>query len=112
MRNVWRNNEVQLEQLDQHVSRKVLAHMKNLMAVEVIYDIGGIGAEHAHPHEQVTYVIAGKFRFRVGADYHDITKGDSIYFPPDIIHGCICLEAGRLLDVFTPQREDFIKEDN
>jgi len=24
------------------------------------------------------------------------------------VHGCVCLEAGVLLDTFTPQREDFL----
>lgn len=25
-----------------------------------------------------------------------------------VIHGCTCLEAGVLLDIFTPMREDFV----
>jgi len=24
-------------------------------------------------------------------------------------HGCVCTEAGILLDIFTPMREDFVK---
>ena len=26
-----------------------------------------------------------------------------------VVHGCTCLEAGILLDIFTPMREDFVK---
>ncbi|PCT24654.1 cupin, partial [Escherichia coli] len=26
-----------------------------------------------------------------------------------IVHGCKCLEKGVLLDIFTPQRQDFLK---
>ncbi|MDN6549994.1 MAG: cupin domain-containing protein, partial [Enterobacterales bacterium] len=30
------------------------------------------------------------------------------YKKPNVMHGCVCIEAGTLIDVFTPQREDFI----
>ncbi len=34
----------------------------------------------------------------------------SIFFPSQEVHYCKVLsEKGRLLDVFTPQREDFLK---
>jgi hypothetical protein len=26
----------------------------------------------------------------------------------DVVHGCVCLEAGKLLDIFNPMREDFV----
>lgn len=35
-------------------------------------------------------------------------RRDSLYKQPHIIHGATCLEAGMLLDVFTPHREDFL----
>ena len=28
----------------------------------------------------------------------------------DVVHGCVCLEAGVLLDIFTPYREDFVED--
>ena len=38
-----------------------------------------------------------------------LVKGDSYYAKPYVPHGVIALEEGKLLDVFTPQREDFLK---
>jgi quercetin dioxygenase-like cupin family protein len=35
--------------------------------------------------------------------------GDSIVVESGKVHGCACVKAGTLLDVFTPMREDFIK---
>jgi hypothetical protein len=26
-----------------------------------------------------------------------------------VIHGCVCLKEGILLDIFTPMRKDFVK---
>ena len=34
------------------------------------------------------------------------TEKDARWVP----HGCICLEAGVLLDIFNPMREDFLPE--
>ena len=35
--------------------------------------------------------------------------GDSIVVPGGSVHGCACVAAGTLLDVFAPMREDFLK---
>jgi len=79
------------------------------MTVEVVFETGAIGAMHSHPHEQCTIVLEGAFEFTVGDQKKVVKKGDSLYKEPNIIHGCVCLEAGKLLDVFTPKREDFLK---
>ena len=71
-------------------------------------DSGTVAARHRHPHEQITYVISGKFEFTVGDDTYTVGPGDSLYKQPNIEHGATCLEAGTLLDVFTPHREDFL----
>ncbi len=90
------------------LTRKVAAYNDNVMCVEVHFDKGTVAARHHHPHEQITYVISGKFEFTVGDETYIVSAGDSLYKQPDIEHGATCLEAGTLLDIFTPQREDFL----
>ena len=90
------------------ISRRVLAHNGTLMAVEVSFDKGAIGSLHNHPHEQLTYVLSGTFEFTIGDDTRIVHAGDTLYKHPDIQHGCVCLESGTLLDMFTPVREDFL----
>ena len=34
--------------------------------------------------------------------------GDSFLVPPDAVHGAVAVEAGVLVDVFTPMRDDFV----
>jgi len=34
--------------------------------------------------------------------------GDGFYIPPNVLHGAVCMEAGVLIDVFSPMREDFV----
>jgi len=91
------------------VSRKIRARGGDLMMVEVLFEDGGVGAEHRHPHEQVSCCLAGEFRFTVEGETATLRAGDSVFIPASALHGTVCVQAGRLLDIFTPQREDFLK---
>ncbi|MGX9522540.1 cupin domain-containing protein [Vibrio mediterranei] len=102
------NKDVQLEDLGEGVSRKVLAHNDNMMSVEVHFEKGAVGAMHSHPHEQLTYVLSGAFEFTIGDEKYIVKAGDTMYKQPDIEHGCVCVEAGTLIDTFTPMRKDFV----
>ena len=66
------------------------------------------GALHSHPHIQSTYVARGRFRFFLGDDSVELAPGDSLVIPSGMRHGCECLEAGELIDNFTPRRDDFL----
>lgn len=101
-------NQSEEEQVAEGVSRRVLVHGGKMMSVEVTFRQGAIGPLHRHPHEQLTYVRSGRFRFTIGDETHEVGAGDTLYKQPDILHGCVCLEAGVLIDIFTPQREDFL----
>ncbi|WP_394154208.1 cupin domain-containing protein [Vibrio maritimus] len=102
------NKDIQLEDLGEGVSRKVLAHNDNIMSVEVHFEQGAVGAMHSHPHEQLTYVLSGAFEFTIGDEKHVVKAGDTMYKEPNIEHGCVCIEAGTLIDTFTPMRKDFV----
>lgn len=109
MKNYILNKEVELEQLEHGVSRKVLSHSENIMIVEVHFEQGAVGSVHTHTHEQIAYVVSGKFEFTTNGTKQVVEIGDSIYFEPNIPHGVVCLEAGILLDTFTPRRDDFLR---
>lgn len=91
------------------VSRKIRARGGQMMMVEVYFETGACGAEHRHPHEQMSYCLDGEFVFNVEGETATLRAGDSLYVPPSALHGTTCVAAGRLLDIFTPQREDFLK---
>lgn len=100
--------DTKVEDLGGGITRRVLAHGGTMMAVEVNFEAGAVGALHSHPHEQLTYVLKGRFRFTIDDEIHEVGAGDTLYKKPHVVHGCVCLEAGTLLDTFTPQREDFL----
>jgi len=91
------------------MTRKMLAQGGDLMMVEVKFhhksDDPGF---HTHPHEQIAYVLRGSFEFINNGESTLMQAGDSVYVEPDVVHGCKPLEDDSvLLDIFTPQREDF-----
>ncbi len=90
------------------VSRRIKARGGAMMMVEVSFAAGGVGPEHSHPHEQATYCLSGRFRFSVEGDARILGPGDTAYVAANARHGTVCEAEGRLLDVFTPQREDFL----
>ena len=62
---------------------------------------------HSHPHEQLTYVLSGEFEFTIGEEKHIVRAGDTLYKAPHVMHGCVCLQPGTLLDTFTPYGKIF-----
>ena len=90
------------------VTRRVLAYTDGLMCVENTFETGAVGALHHHPHTQITYVVSGRFRFTIGDETREVGPGDTLLKQDGVMHGCVCLEAGILLDFFTPMREDFV----
>ena len=90
------------------VSRKILSYSDQVMMCEITFEKGAKGNFHSHRHEQVTYIAEGSFSFTIGDETKVVNKGDSVLMPPNVVHGVTCLEAGKLVDVFTPKREDFL----
>ena len=92
-----------------HSSRQVLAHTPDLMTVRAAFDAAGAeGPLHSHPHVQSVYVASGRFRFSIGETTREVGPGDAFVIPGGVVHGCICLEPGVLIDAFTPRRDDFL----
>jgi quercetin dioxygenase-like cupin family protein len=103
------SQDCSFEPAGEGVKRKILAYGEQLMAVEVHFEEGAVGSLHNHPHTQLSYVLEGEFEFEIDGVKNIVKKGDTLYKHPNIVHGCRCVKKGKLLDIFTPYREDFIK---
>jgi quercetin dioxygenase-like cupin family protein len=91
------------------VRRRVLTYNDSLMVVEVAFDSGAVGKLHRHPHIQASYVAEGAFEVTISGTTEVLTKGQSFIVPTDEWHGCRALEAGILIDTFTPMRAEFLE---
>ena len=99
--------EGKITQLDGS-SRRVILSLPELMLVEFTFEKNGVGALHSHPHIQSSYVAEGVFEVTIDGVTQTIAAGGAYIVPPGLVHGVKALEAGKLIDSFTPVREDFL----
>lgn len=100
--------ELPWEEVGPGLKRQIMGYDDKIMLVKVDFQPGAVGQLHEHYHSQVTYVESGTFEMTIGDETKTIRGGDSYYIPPHVMHGCVCVEAGVLIDVFSPHREDFM----
>ena len=90
------------------VKRQIFGYDEHVMLVKAKFEKGGIGSLHCHPHSQVTYVESGVFEMTIGDVTKIIRRGDGYFVPSNVVHGVKCIEAGMLVDAFSPVRQDFL----
>jgi quercetin dioxygenase-like cupin family protein len=64
--------------------------------------------EHAHPHEQVGMLVAGRATFFIGSEQKTLEPGELYCIPGNVRHKVIVLDQpARALDIFCPVREEY-----
>jgi quercetin dioxygenase-like cupin family protein len=82
-------------------------HVEHMTVGEVSLQPNTTIPLHQHPHEQVTYVIEGRFQFTVGTETIVLEPGMVALIPGGVLHGGTTLTACRVIDLFSPVREDY-----
>lgn len=62
---------------------------------------------HHHIHEQVCHVLEGKFKLSVGDECRELEPGVVATIPPGTPHSGTAVTDCKLLDIFSPEREDY-----
>lgn len=101
-------DQMEWEELGGGVSRKMLGYDNQIMMVLVKFEKGALGSPHSHFHTQTTYCVEGKFEFEIDGIKQVLNAGDGVYIEPNLLHSAVCLEEGKLIDTFSPVREDFL----
>lgn len=87
--------------------RGYYAHLDKMTVGEVVLQANTTVPMHNHPHEQVTYVIEGRFEFTVGTETRILEPGVAALIPGGVMHGGKTLTDCRVLDIFVPVREEY-----
>jgi quercetin dioxygenase-like cupin family protein len=64
--------------------------------------------EHHHVHEQLSMLMEGRFEFKINGEKRIIEAGEFIVISSDTPHAGKALTDCKIIDVFTPVREDYI----
>lgn len=93
------------------VRRSTIAVGAQLMQMHVLLDQNSVVPEHAHPHEQVTYVLRGRLRFTIAGEVRELLPGEAWAIPGNVKHMVEALEETLVVDTFSPPREDLLAQD-
>jgi len=108
---ILRETDAVTEEIGEKRTR-YLTHSDKLMMVVIDFNDGPTtepDPPHDHPHEQVSYVAAGEIIFVLGEEQTKLVAGDMFVVPPNVPHSVQLLTSHvRLVDTFTPLREDFL----
>jgi quercetin dioxygenase-like cupin family protein len=67
--------------------------------------------EHRHPQEQIVHILEGRMKLIVDGTPHELKAGESFYLASNVPHGVETLEPTRVLDTFSPPRDEYIAID-
>jgi quercetin dioxygenase-like cupin family protein len=68
---------------------------------------GSASAEHSHRQEQVAMLTEGEFELTIEGKPIRFGPGSVIVIPSNVRHSGLAITDCKLMDVFTPVREDF-----
>mgnify|MGYP002747398178 CR=1 FL=1 len=94
------------------VSLDSLALGEKSQVTKMNYVTGNYASPHQHPNEQSGYVISGRYELTIGNKMYELTVGDTYSIPGNQVHSFKVIEAGEVVDVFTPPRKDYLYDKN
>jgi quercetin dioxygenase-like cupin family protein len=97
---------VEKERLNPLFFRQMI-HGEKMTLARVELGRGCVVPEHAHANEQISIVLEGKLRFRIGGDDLTLEPGDVLHIPSEAPHSVTALEESVVMDVFSPVRDDW-----
>ena len=103
-------DEIALEKITEMISQKIIAGDREMLA-QIYLKRGALVPVHAHESEQMTYILQGALKVTVGRDEITVREGEVLHIPSGVLHQSEALEDTFELDVFSPVRQDWVKND-
>lgn len=96
------------------LTRRVLTSTPESMLVEHRMEAGSVFPLHSHRHEQTVFILEGELLVELHHESQVETRrvkaGDSWVVLGHVPHKVTAVTAARVLDFFTPCREDYLEE--
>jgi quercetin dioxygenase-like cupin family protein len=86
-----------------------LGHSEQQTFGHFTIDAGTVLPEHSHFHEQWCHVLEGELEFTVDGETMLLTPGMTAHIPPHAPHSATAHTQCKVIDCFTPPRQDFIE---
>jgi quercetin dioxygenase-like cupin family protein len=100
------------ERVNDMLDRRLITGDRMMLA-HVYLKKGCIVPKHSHENEQLTYILEGALRFKLGDDQHEtivVSAGEVLHIPSNVPHEAEALEDTLDVDVFSPPRADWLNK--
>ena len=106
----FRWDDMPRERVTDMLDRRLITG-ERMMLAHVYLKKGCIVPQHQHENEQLTYILEGALRFRIGKDRSEeviVRAGEVLHLPSNVWHEAEALEDTLDVDVFSPPRSDWL----
>ncbi len=93
------------------IRRQTLAHGRTMYQMIAQLDPGSRMPEHKHAQEQIVHILSGRMKLFVDGVPHELAAGDSFYLRSNVPHRVETIEETRVLDTFSPPRDEYLAKD-
>jgi quercetin dioxygenase-like cupin family protein len=107
---LFRWDSMKKERVSDMLERRLITGDRMMLA-HVYLKKGCIVPKHSHENEQLTYILEGALKFRIGEDGSEevtVRAGEVLLIPSNIPHQAEALEETLDVDVFSPPRQDWL----
>lgn len=84
-----------------------LIHTENNTLNFIDVKAGNTVPLHTHIHQQCSFVIEGEFEMTIEGETQILANGTFAIIPSNALHGGTAVTDCKILDVFSPVREDY-----
>ena len=93
------------------ITRRTVANGRAMYQMIATLAAGSRMPEHRHEQEQIVHILEGQMRLIVDGVPHELSTGDSFYLASNVPHGVETILPTRVLDTFSPPRDDYLAID-
>lgn len=106
----YRWDSMKKERVSDMLERRLVTGDRMMLA-HVYLKKGCIVPKHSHENEQLTYILEGALKFKIGDDGAQeivVSAGEVLLIPSNVPHMAEALEETLDVDVFSPPRQDWL----
>jgi quercetin dioxygenase-like cupin family protein len=106
----YRWDSMKKERVSDMLERRLITGDRMMLA-HVYLKKGCIVPKHSHENEQLTYILEGALKFKIGDDGAEeitVRAGEVLLIPSNVPHMAEALEETLDVDIFSPPRQDWL----
>ena len=99
-------NDIEIKEIAPGYFSKLI-HTDNNTINFIAVKAGNSVPLHTHIHQQMCFVLEGLFELTVNGEARQLDKSQYAIVPPNVEHGGLAITDCKLIDIFSPVREDY-----